>query len=304
VRMNRFFLALWRFFGTVTLLCGASSVASAQEYTSEGLNVWQKQSGQQIQTGQIQTIAAPAGQLQQSRASIRPAATPLFVAVTQGILRENDYGDSPASDRFAASPSAQQVGTTSYERALNCMTMAIAYEAGNQPVAGKEAVAQVIVNRMRTSRRPKSVCGVVFEGSQRSTGCQFTFTCDGSLRRRLRDETITSARDVAYSVLSGRALDRVAGATNYHADYVSPYWAITGTRVTKIGAHIFYRMPGDAASRSLADLATDEPDIALLRSAQLQTQRQAPNPARTAAIGETRSLFAPWGLPMSAAGER
>jgi len=100
---------------------------------------------------------------------------------------------------------------------------------------------------MSIARLPKSVCGVVFDGAARVTGCQFTFTCDGSIRRRLSDPTMITARIVAEQVLAGAAPDRVGGATNYHADYVLPYWALTGTPVAKIGAHIFYRMPGDGA---------------------------------------------------------
>jgi hypothetical protein len=71
----------------------------------------------------------------------------------------------------------------SFVRSLQCMTEAIYYEAGNEPIDGQRAVAQVILNRMRSSVYPHSVCGVVYQGSERKTGCQFTFTCDGSLAR-------------------------------------------------------------------------------------------------------------------------
>ena len=119
-------------------------------------------------------------------------------------------------------------------------------------------------------------------------------------RRRLRDETIESAREVASSVLSGQVPDRVAGATHYHADYVSPYWASSGTRVTKIGAHIFYRMPGDLAAASTVAIA-NEPDIEAL-SLMSPQPRWRPQIATHTAQAEPRPLFAPWGLPLSAAG--
>ena len=187
------------------------------------------------------------------------------------------------------------------DRALDCMALAIAYEAGNEPLAGQQAVGQVILNRLRAPRFPKSVCGVVFDGSERMTGCQFTFTCDGALRRRMADWRMLSARSAAETVLSGAAPDWVGGATHYHADYVLPYWASTGARVTKIGAHIFYRMPGDAARPFTQFTAiAPEPDVARQphRSARRrwQTLAQA-NPVAP------RPMFAPWGLPVGEAAQ-
>ena len=68
-------------------------------------------------------------------------------------------------------------------RSLDCLTAAIYYEAAREPLNGQRAVAQVVLNRVRHPAYPKTVCGVVFEGARRSTGCQFSFSCDGSLRR-------------------------------------------------------------------------------------------------------------------------
>ena len=147
-------------------------------------------------------------------------------------------------------------------RSLDCMTLAIAYEAGNQPVAGQEAVGQVVLNRLRDPRFPKTVCSVVFAGSERATGCQFTFTCDGSIRRRLSTSTLLTARVVAQAVMHGDVPDRVSGATHYHADYVLPYWAGSGRAVARIGAHIFYRMPGDIAASTMMASAAMTPAVA------------------------------------------
>jgi spore germination cell wall hydrolase CwlJ-like protein len=190
---------------------------------------------------------------------------------------------------------------TARSRALDCLTMAIAYEAGQEPVAGQQAVAQVILNRTRVARFPSSVCGVVFEGSQRTTGCQFTFTCDGSIRRRLRETTLESARIAAWSVLSGQAPDRVNGATHYHANYVNPYWADTGTRVARIGAHIFYRMPGDAAVSAATPRSGEESALAAFAASRVQV-RAVPRVRQSTAPGATRRMFAPWGVPIAAAG--
>ena len=128
--------------------------------------------------------------------------------------------------------------------ALTCLTQAVYYEAANEPMVGRRAVAQVILNRMRHPAYPKSVCGVVYQGWERTTGCQFSFTCDGSLLRRPATGTWNQAHDVARAALSGYVEPSVGTATFYHADYVLPKWAFTLNKIQQIGAHIFYRFPG------------------------------------------------------------
>lgn len=130
------------------------------------------------------------------------------------------------------------------DRALTCLTQAVYYEAAREPLAGQEAVAQVVLNRMRHPAYPKSVCGVVYQGSARMTGCQFTFTCDGSLARAPEPGLWAQARSVAQRALSGHVARDVGSATHYHAVYVSPYWAPTLVKMVQIGAHIFYRWTG------------------------------------------------------------
>ena len=171
-------------------------------------------------------------------------------------------------------------------RALTCLAQAISYEAGNETVAGQEAVAQVILNRLRHPAYPKTICGVVYQGSERKTGCQFTFTCDGSLRRPRSAQSTAFATAIAERVLSGGTSLIVGGATHYHANYVSPYWAPSLVRIASIGAHIFYRMPGapDFPAVANIDYARGEVDVA--------QQDIAPLPAAPNA-----SLFSPWGLP-------
>lgn len=128
--------------------------------------------------------------------------------------------------------------------AVDCMTAAIYYEAAYEGLDGQRAVAQVVLNRMRHPAFPKSVCNVVFQGSERSTGCQFTFTCDGSLTRKPNAEVWSRARAVAEAALNGYVMKSVGLATHYHADYVAPYWSPTLVKVSVIGAHIFYRWSG------------------------------------------------------------
>ena len=129
-------------------------------------------------------------------------------------------------------------------RAVHCMAQAIYYEAAREPLRGQQAVAQVVLNRMRHPAYPKSVCGVVFQGAARATGCQFTFTCDGSLRWAPQVDLWRRAEDVAKRALAGYVDKDVGSATHYHANYVAPYWAPTLVKMTQVGAHIFYRWTG------------------------------------------------------------
>ncbi|WP_374467794.1 cell wall hydrolase [Phenylobacterium sp.] len=135
-------------------------------------------------------------------------------------------------------------GVIDEARAIDCMTAAIYYEAAYESTDGQRAVAQVVLNRMRHPAFPKTVCGVVFQGSERASGCQFTFTCDGALGRKATDEGWARARKVAEAALNGSVMKKVGNATHYHADYVAPYWSPTLVKVATIGAHIFYRWTG------------------------------------------------------------
>ena len=129
-------------------------------------------------------------------------------------------------------------------RSLDCLTAAIYYEAATEPTDGQRAVAQVVLNRVRHPAYPNSVCGVVFEGAHRITGCQFSFACDGSLRRAPMASYWDRARLVAQAALNGYVYAPVGWATHYHANYVVPYWSSTLVKSANVGLHIFYRWRG------------------------------------------------------------
>lgn len=141
-------------------------------------------------------------------------------------------------------PFVLQASGADRARAVQCLSEAVYYEAAREPEVGQAAVAQVVLNRMRHPAYPKSVCGVVYQGSARVTGCQFTFTCDGSLRYAPQAALWSRARAVAERALSGYVDKTVGSATHYHAQYVSPYWAPTLVKMTQVGQHIFYRWTG------------------------------------------------------------
>ena len=134
------------------------------------------------------------------------------------------------------------------DRALTCLTQAIYYEAASEPDAGQRAVAQVIMNRVAHPAFPNSVCGVVYQGSERGTGCQFTFTCDGALSRVPARLFWQRAQDVARAALAGYVYAPVGLATHYHTIAVHPRWDQTMTLVQTIGAHQFFNLMGPAGS--------------------------------------------------------
>jgi len=143
----------------------------------------------------------------------------------------------------AAQPFAGGGSDVDQRRALLCLTQAVYYEAGFEPLEGRRAVAQVVLNRLRHPAFPKSVCGVVYQGSGGRV-CQFTFVCDGALYRQPELGAWRQAEQVARAALAGYVERSVGEATHYHADYVAPRWAPLLAKVAQIGQHIFYRWPG------------------------------------------------------------
>ncbi|MBN8501717.1 MAG: cell wall hydrolase [Sphingomonadales bacterium] len=131
-------------------------------------------------------------------------------------------------------------------RALDCLTAAIYYEAASEPDQGQRAVAQVVLNRVAHPAYPNTVCGVVYQGSERVTGCQFSFTCDGALARRPSAFFWDRARRTAMAALSGYVEPSVGLATHYHTIQIHPYWAPSLNFITTIGAHRFYSFKGKA----------------------------------------------------------
>jgi spore germination cell wall hydrolase CwlJ-like protein len=136
----------------------------------------------------------------------------------------------------------------SSDRALECLAQAVYYEAATEGADGQRAVAQIVLNRMRHPGYPASVCGVVYQGSERATGCQFSFTCDGSLARIPSAWAWKQAHEIARAALRGAVYAPVGHATHYHADYVLPYWADSLDKMVQIGRHIFYRLKGSLGS--------------------------------------------------------
>lgn len=147
-------------------------------------------------------------------------------------------GPNPAARPFRFAGDAENRA-----RATDCLAAAVLYEAGDDP-KGQRAVAQVVLNRVRHPAFPASVCGVVFQGSERRTGCQFTFTCDGALARAYPDAFWERARRVAAAALSGSVYAPVGYATHYHTDWVVPYWQSSLSKIAAVDTHLFFRWAG------------------------------------------------------------
>lgn len=159
------------------------------------------------------------------------------------------------------------------EAELKCMAQAVFYEAGMEPVEGQIAVAEVIANRVRDHRYPDNVCDVVYQGATRTTGCQFTFTCDGSMKRHTPSrEAWERAERIAAHVLMELNEEQTGGATHYHATYVDPVWNAGLIRTDRIGLHIFYRFPRGA------EWASVERDFAARKRAAVLSRPAEPEP--------------------------
>lgn len=139
---------------------------------------------------------------------------------------------------------ASSIDPVARAAATDCLASAIYYEAAGEGAAGQRAVAQVVLNRLRHPAYPKTVCGVIFQGSERATGCQFTFTCDGSLQRAPVPSLWMQARRLAEQALAGQVERAVGLSTHYHTQWVVPYWRTDLVKSAVLGAHIFYRWQG------------------------------------------------------------
>ena len=210
-----------------------------------------------------------------------PAPPPLLIRqlAPDQALQINQAIPLASGPNPAAAPFQFKGNEASRKQALQCLASAIYYEAGSQDDNGERAVAQVVLNRVRHPAFPTNVCGVVYEGSTRPTGCQFTFTCDGSLYRQPDLAGWRRAYTIAQQALSGSVYAPVGYATHYHANYVVPVWAQTLSKNAIVGAHIFYRWAGGwgrpgAFTKSYSGR---EPNAIALRNAALAAEAATAN---------------------------
>ncbi|MFN3814955.1 cell wall hydrolase [Brevundimonas sp.] len=207
-----------------------------------------------------EALSAAAGGLNESALSIARRHDPYTVAGSAQRDRQaelltarleslrasssTDAGLRRISDTGSAAQPFRMAGALDASRDLECLTQAVYYEARGEGRAGMQAVAQVVLNRARHGAFPNSVCGVVYQGAARSTGCQFSFTCNGAMRRGVTQSAWRRAHDVASSALSGQVYAPVGNATHFHTTAVSPRWRHSLVPVGQVGSHLFYRFGG------------------------------------------------------------
>ena len=220
--------------------------------------------------------SAPPSRVQSAPPTL-PAMTVRPIAPDQAVKVNSEIpvaeGPNPAASIFKFKGNA-----SSRLQAINCLASAVYYEAGNQDVDGERAVAQVVLNRVRHPAFPSTICGVVYEGSTKPTGCQFTFTCDGSLGREPDSGGWARALQVAEASLNGYVYAPVGWATHYHANYVVPVWASTMAKNAIVGAHLFYRWAGAWGNPAVFTkaYAAHEPNAAALRESALAAPHITP----------------------------
>ena len=116
------------------------------------------------------------------------------------------------------------------EKQTKCLASVVYHEARGEPLKGKIAVAQVVLNRKKSKWYPDTICKVAFQKAQ--------FT--GLKEIKYNDDTYK----IAKQAIEGKFKGKIHGATHYHALEVNPKWASWDKlkRVSQIGNHIFYRM--------------------------------------------------------------
>ncbi|WP_241126866.1 cell wall hydrolase [Novosphingobium terrae] len=185
-----------------------------------------------------------------------PAIDSFLPQQAQTLGREQARAYNMASPLETLNPAppafhAEWLSPLELEHATDCIASAIYYEAASESLTGQLAVAQVILNRLRHPRYPKTICAVVHQGGERATGCQFTFVCDGALSRQPDPARLQRARLVAQAALHGATSAQTGQATHYHTVWIVPLWAKDLRKVAIIGNHVFYRpaaaYPGYAA---------------------------------------------------------
>jgi hypothetical protein len=228
----------WRELGCLLLLVGTASCvpfASAAPGVQPVFGAAVLATSGEVRTAAIAGAAAPTPEPMM----LQPVSALDAEALNAAIPIAAGANPRPDSVIFRARTDWDQ------QRSLQCLAQAVYYEARSESEEGQRAVAQVVLNRVRHPAFPKSVCGVVYQGPLRAGGgCQFTFTCDGSLSSVPSGASWERARRIAAEALAGSVYAPVGYATNYHTQEVVPVWAYRLVKSAVIGAHSFYRLPG------------------------------------------------------------
>lgn len=135
-----------------------------------------------------------------------------------------------------------------------CMALNIYFETRHRSSADAAAVSDVVLNRVKDSRYPNTICEVVYQGKQKPSWkdpnkmvmvrnkCQFSWYCDGKPDIPLDKDAWMKSQMMAWKIMKlGMFRGLTDGATHYHAHYVDPRWADSLTFISTVGLHKFYR---------------------------------------------------------------
>lgn len=174
-----------------------------------------------------------------------------LAAELSGIARDMDVDEvlMAHKDVTSVEKAAQKLGVKSAD-AWRCLAEAVYFEARGESTRGQVAVAEVILNRVDSRRYPKTVCGVVKQGTGKRNLCQFSYTCDGIPDRIHNKRAFLKAGKIAKMMLDGRPRVLTGKATHYHTTAVSPRWSKKLTKTALIGVHIFYKYPTKVSSKN------------------------------------------------------
>ena len=202
------------------------------------------------------TPSAPRAMRLSSTTPVPPDSTPIEIAAVPVSFSElvalnsrqlaKGGGASVARKEGGDKPNyAELVPPDRLGREERCLAEAVYFEARSEPEAGQAAVAQVVLNRVKSGLYPSTICGVVYQNRNRYLGCQFSFACEGKSLRVTEPDAWARATRIALNVLKGDTyIAKIGAALNYHANYVRPGWARYLQRAGVIGHHIFYKPKG------------------------------------------------------------
>lgn len=159
-----------------------------------------------------------------------------LVSRAQALRRDHALTQSLRPVKYVHLKAAQFV-----KAEQKCLAQAVYYEARSERRSGQMAVAEVVLNRVKSKHYPDSICGVVYQGSGRDTGCQFSFTCDGSMKSMPKGPHWEKAQDIAAYMQTHDSEPLTHGATHYHTTAISPKWSANLKFDREIGTHKFYR---------------------------------------------------------------
>jgi hypothetical protein len=219
------------------IIAKGSLLPEGENFDIVNLNVLQKQSVVSLGKGDFvnQVFISPAAVDLSGKADVSvPAVKRLAIAPSPAKIEKSFKLKRTEKQAVVAQRRARLAEE-------NCMARAIYFEARSESELGQLAVARVILNRVKDTAYPNTICGVVYQGSNRRNSCQFSFACDGLPDDVKQPGAWTNSKRLAQKAMSdSKGTKIMSTATNYHADYVRPKWAGSMKRIVKIGRHIFY----------------------------------------------------------------